>query len=326
MSHSSSLPSLPEIDSLLTPQATAGVDPTPERRAEILQAVADSSHDAVLALDRDGHVRVASARAVLVLGYSERALRGRPFSALVVEPRRGELDALVRRAVAGADVFQHDTEAQHRDGRVIDVVVNLAPLRATASEEIVGVSVIVQDITERKLLERELRHRSERDPVTGLYNRRHLELELYRAARLAERHGDRGAVILLDVDDFKAVNDTRGHLGGDQALRDLGEAISATVRDSDIVARLGGDEFAVLLPSVDRSGAIAAADKVLEATRAALSGWKSSVSAGTACFDREYGFELRRVVGAADQALYRAKAMGGDRVEIATADDFEQKD
>jgi diguanylate cyclase (GGDEF)-like protein/PAS domain S-box-containing protein len=290
----------------------------------VLRAVADCSHDALFALDRDGRITVTSARAALVFGHSEDAMRDRPLSALVIEPRRDELDALVRRALGGADVFQHDTQARHPDGRMVEIVINLAPLRATAGEEIVGVSVIVQDITERKLLERELRHRSERDPVTGLYNRRHFELELYRATRLAERHESGGAVILLDVDDFKVVNDSRGHLSGDQALRDLGEAIAATVRDSDVVARLGGDEFAVLLPNVDRSGAIAAGKKVLEATRAALRVWGSSVSAGTACFDRDDGFESLRVVGAADHALYRAKRMGGDRMEIAIADDFAQ--
>ena len=310
----------PETDPLLSYPPTESADSAPERRAELLRAVADCSHDALFALDRDGRVTVTSARAALVFGYGEAALRNRPLSDLVVETRREELDALVRRALGGADVFQHDTMARHPDGRIVDVVFNLAPLRATAGEDIGGVSVIVQDITERKGIERELRHRSERDPVTGLYNRRHFESELQRALRLAERHGNPGALILLDVDDFKAVNDSRGHLSGDQALRKLAEAITATVRDSDVVARVGGDEFAVLMPSVDRSGAIVAVERVLEATRAALRVWSASVSAGTACFDRDGDFEPRQVIGAADQALYRAKAMGGDRMEVAVGD------
>ena len=315
----------PETNPLLPYPPTESAESAPERRAELLRAVADCSHDALFALDRDGRVTVTSARAALVFGHSQLALRDRALSDLVVDSRRDELDALARRALGGADVFHHDTEARHPDGRIIDVVINLAPLRATAGEQIRGVSVIVQDITERKRLERELRRRSERDPVTGLYNRRHFEGELQRASRLAERHGDPGAVILLDVDDFKAVNDSRGHLSGDQALRELGEAITATVRDIDVVARVGGDEFAVLLPSVDRSGAIAAGKKVLAATRAALRAWSSSVSAGTACFGRDGDFEPRQVIGAADQALYRAKAMGGDRMEVAVGDDGRQE-
>src|SRR3954452_2354813 len=242
-------------------------EPAPDRRATTFQAVADSSHDALLSLDCDGLMTVISARASLVIGYSERALLGRPLSVVVLEQHRAATDALVRAALEGADVFQHDTEVRHRDGRVMDVVVNLAPLRGPDGDRIVGASAILQDITERKRLERELRHQSERDPLTGLYNRRHLEIELHRAARLAERHGHGGGVVMLDVDGFKRVNDTRGHPCGDQLLRDLAGALRRSLRDSDVAARLGGDEFAVLLPQTDRRGAGATADKVLAVTR-----------------------------------------------------------
>ena len=293
-------------------------DSTDHRRAATFMAVADCSHDAVLALDGAGRVAAVSARTVLVLGYSERALRGRPLGAVVVPERRAELDGLVRQALAGADVTQHDTQARRRDRSIIDIVVDLAPVPGSPGDGVVGVSAIIQDITERKELERELRHRSERDPLTGLYNRRRFDIELHRAARLAGRHGQGGALILLDVDRFKSVNDTHGHPGGDQLLRDLARALTTSVRDSDVPARLGGDEFAVLLPNTDCAGALSAAHNLLESARAALCAWDASVSAGTACFGRDTAFDPERALTAADQALYRAKASGGDTVEGCT--------
>jgi diguanylate cyclase (GGDEF)-like protein/PAS domain S-box-containing protein len=282
-------------------------------RADRLVAVVDSSHDAVLALDRHGCVTAISARAELVLGYSERALSGRPLSVVVLEHLRAETDAMVRAALDGRDVFQHDTQARHRDGHVVDITVNLAPLRMGA-HGIAGVSVIVQDITERKRLERELRHRSERDPLTELFNRRRFDTELQRAVRLAERHGDSGAVVLLDLDDFKLVNDTRGHPAGDRLLRDLAVALAHSVRETDVVARLGGDEFAVLLLNVDEPGATAAAEKVLAATSTALRDWEAGVSMGAARFGPETTFDPEAVLVAADRALYLAKGSGGNRL------------
>ena len=279
--------------------------------------MADSSHDALIALDRDGHVTAMSARGELVFGYSERALLGRRLSgAVLAEPRRDEFDAHARSALDGADVWQHDTQARRRDGALIDVTMNLAPLRATPGGDVVGVSVIVQDITQRKALERELRFHSIRDPLTGLYNRRHFELELHRAVRLAERHRHDGAVVLVDVDRFKIVNDSRGHSSGDELLRALAGALSRSVRDSDVVARIGGDELAVLLLNVDRAGAAATAGKLLEAAREALSRWQTSVSAGAARFGADATFLPENVLIAADQALYRAKATGGNLLDV----------
>ena len=278
--------------------------------------MADSSHDALIALDRETRVTATSARAELVLGYSERSLLGRPFDGVVIESRRDDLSALVRAALEGADVFQHDSQTRRRDGSLVDLVIDLAPLREAPGGEIVGVSAILQDITERKQLERELRFQSIRDPLTGLYNRRHFELELRRAVRLAERHGNAGAVMLVDIDRFKVVNDSRGHPVGDEVLRDLASALAGSVRDSDVVARLGGDEFAVLLPNVDRAGAAATADKLLAAARSALEPWRSSVSVGASHFGPGATLDSKRVLASADQALYRVKAAGGNLLDL----------
>jgi diguanylate cyclase (GGDEF)-like protein/PAS domain S-box-containing protein len=288
-------------------------EPADAARAARLQAVVDSSHDAVILLDAEGLVDTVSARTSLVLGFSERALVGRPLDVVAGEGQREDLTALVRSALEGADVFQHDTVARHRDGRPVDVVVDLAPVRAPDGR-VAGVSVIIQDITERKRLERALRHQSERDGLTGLYNRRHFEVELHRAVRLAERHGHGGAIVVLDVDRFKQVNDGQGHPAGDRLLRALAGALAASLRDSDVAARLGGDEFAVLLPIVDPEGAAATAQKLTDGVRAALRPWGTSASAGVAWFGPRA--EPEQALAAADRALYRAKAAGGDALDV----------
>jgi diguanylate cyclase (GGDEF)-like protein/PAS domain S-box-containing protein len=284
-------------------------------RASVLGAVADSSHDAIFSLDPDGVVRTASARSELVLGYSERRLTGRKLSTITVDDdARDQLDGLVRAAARGKDVFQHDTMARTRDGRVVDVTINLAPLRPVGGEEVVGVSVIIQDITGRKQLERRLREQAERDALTGVFNRRRFEADLHREVRLAARHEHAGGVVLLlDVDDFKRVNDTWGHAGGDDLLRTVAHELTTSLRDTDLVARLGGDEFAALATNVEPAARGAIADKVLAGQRRSLARWGATVSVGTAHFAGGHRESASEILAVADAALYAAKAAGGDR-------------
>jgi diguanylate cyclase (GGDEF)-like protein/PAS domain S-box-containing protein len=281
----------------------------------------DSSHDAVMSLDGEGLVTTVSARAEMVLGHSGHGLVGGALSATVVEEAREELDELVRVALGGKDVFQYDTQARRRDRRLIDITIDLAPLRPSRDGSVTGVSVIIQDISARKRLERQLRHQAERDPLTGLYNRRRFEGELYRALRLAQRHDQTGAIVVMDVDRFKAVNDTHGHASGDKLLKDLAYAMRTVLRETDLPARVGGDEFAILLPNVTDGAAVHTAERVLAATRPGVERWEASMSAGVACFGGASGLDAERVVAAADGALYRAKASGGNRVAVAASAD-----
>ncbi len=297
--------------------AFADAEHVGDPRAVSFLAVADSAHDALISLDAEGIVRTVSARAELVLGAGEPSVIGQRLAALVPQSHGAELDAAVDRAFGGADVFQHDTKIRHRDGRVVDITVDLAPVYAPENQRIVGVSAIVLDITERKRLELLLRDQSERDPLTGLYNRRRFESALHQAVRLAQRHGQGGAVVLVDVDRFKQVNDTYGHQSGDRLLRELAGALTSSLRDSDLAARLGGDEFAVLLPSTDPRGASRVARKIAAAARAALREWSSGVSVGVASFGPGGILDPELALRAADQALYRAKATGGGALDVA---------
>ena len=125
----------------------------------------------------------------------------------------------------------------------------------------------VQDISERKHQEAELRWQAERDSLTGSVNRHRFDQELARCRNLADRHGVASSVILLDLDELKAVNDTFGHGGGDEALRRVAEVLIAEVRVTDIAARYGGDEFAVVLPHTSRAVAARLADRLVSSSR-----------------------------------------------------------
>lgn len=165
----------------------------------------------------------------------------------------------------------------------------------------------------------QLERLSTTDELTGVYNRRHLSRRLEEEARRAARDGTMLALVLLDVDNFKAINDRHSHVAGDQVLARIAGVLAETVRRSDVVARWGGEEFALLLPGCG----IAEASRVAEKARAAIAGndWSDAapglavtVSIGVACL-REAGSDTLELVRLADRRLYGAKRAGRNRIE-----------
>lgn len=184
----------------------------------------------------------------------------------------------------------------------------------------------VQDVTERKRFEEQLRYIADHDSLTGLANRRRFREELESHLALLRRYGGSGAILLIDVDRLKAVNDTRGHSAGDVVLRRVAEAMRTRVRTTDLVARLAGDEFAVLLPNAEPEEA----ESVAEALIARLAGEEVaglgvSISVGVAPFGGPEIGSTEEIMAVADAAMYRAKQRGGAVVELAPkkADDLD---
>ena len=124
-----------------------------------------------------------------------------------------------------------------------------------------------QDITERRRYETQLRHMADHDPLTGLLNRRSLERELASHVARVKRNGATGAVLMIDLDNFKYYNDSQGHSAGDELIVRIGRALQVRLRETDVLVRLGGDEFAVLLPAEDHETAAIVADDLLELIR-----------------------------------------------------------
>lgn len=174
------------------------------------------------------------------------------------------------------------------------------------------------DVTEHRLREQRLRHLADHDPLTGLLNRRGFTRELRRHVSRLKRYGAKGALVMLDVDNFKAYNDTNGHAAGDELLCAIGTAIAGRLRAGDVVARLGGDEFAALLPEATPEQAETVAAALLESVRAAGRDRSPRVSASAGVFSFERGESLELLsdesaLVAADLAMYAAKNAGRDR-------------
>ncbi len=184
------------------------------------------------------------------------------------------------------------------------------------------VAMLVQFATHAALALRNARLLAEReraaamDGLTGLANRREFDTVLAREVNRCERTREPLSLIVFDVDHFKNVNDTRGHLGGDEVLRAIGSVLAGAVRDMDLVARYGGEEFAVILPRCDQHDAIRVVERVTASMKepSELQGVTLSSGIATIPFNADSGLSL---VAAADEALYESKRAGRDRYSVS---------
>jgi diguanylate cyclase (GGDEF)-like protein/PAS domain S-box-containing protein len=199
-----------------------------------------------------------------------------------------------------------------------------------ANEELPRAVVIsISDVTERRRFEAELRFLADHDALTGLPNRRRFHEELSRHLAFTARYGGDGAALLLDLDNFKYLNDTQGHKAGDQYLVTLAGVLQERLRQTDVVARLGGDEFGILLPAAGPVQARKVAEAIQQAVREhapVLEGQpvKLSTTIGIACFGR-VATEPEELMAAADMAMYEAKEAGRDRIGMATAESVDER-
>ncbi len=159
-----------------------------------------------------------------------------------------------------------------------------------------------------------------RDPLTGLNNRAALDLALEREVEQASRLGTPMSLLILDTDGFKEVNDTHGHIVGDRVLRAIADALAKTVRNTDAIHRYGGDEFVVTLPSADAQGALCVAERIrttVESLRITQGNVHIMASVSVGLAEHRPGEGFAELFQRADQALYRAKELGRNRVVVA---------
>lgn len=164
----------------------------------------------------------------------------------------------------------------------------------------------------------QLHHLSITDGLTQLHNHRHFQDRLKDEFRRAQRYDDPLALILLDLDHFKDVNDRHGHQAGDQVLRDVGQGIRGAVRDTDMLARYGGEEFAILLPKTHLAGALTVAERIWKSLSGLRMGPGSSIritaSLGVSGFPNRAVLSAEQLLRTADEALYRAKHEGRNKI------------
>jgi diguanylate cyclase (GGDEF)-like protein len=194
------------------------------------------------------------------------------------------------------------------------------PLCTARDEDAIGRAAILADTTAQARLLHELRQHADTDPLTGIANRRRflevLSQELLRAARYSLPL----SMLMVDLDDFKLVNDQFGHPTGDSVLCAAVTRMAACLRTSDLLARFGGEEFAILLPVTGPAGAMEAAERIRSTLRNAtvdVNGRSISITAsiGVASLDKAKDDQTEHLIEQADQALYLAKAAGRDRIE-----------
>ena len=220
--------------------------------------------------------------------------------------------------------FRTEKRYRHGAGREVWVSVHATLVRDADGDpsHILGQ---IQDITDRRGFEDRLQHLVDHDSLTGLFNRRRFEQELERHVTHTARYGAAGALLVLDLDDFKAVNDTLGHHAGDELIIAVAGLLRTQLRDSDVIARLGGDEFAILLPAgtVDEAAAVAA--KLVRAVReevtvpGARRSRRITTSVGVAPFASAEATG-EEVLVSADLAMYEAKEAGRDRHVVYAPD------
>ncbi|HEV3001207.1 MAG TPA: sensor domain-containing diguanylate cyclase [Solirubrobacteraceae bacterium] len=298
----------------------AGLEPyEPGFELAKLQALCFSNAPIGLAVvDQSQKIMVANSAFCALAGRSAEQLGGRHMDDLLAGDDRAAERAQRKRLLSG-DVqrYVRDLELQRPDG-------SSGWVRMTVvgdGENPVSLIYQVEDVAERRRYQEHLEHLVDHDPLTGLFNRRRFDRELEREVARAARIPDSGGALLtLDLDGFKAINDRFGHAVGDALLRGTAEALSARARETDVLARLGGDEFGLLLPGTDRGAAEHVAALVADVVagyelRVADQAARVTASVGVAMLGSITATEL---VALADEAMYQAKASDGDQVVVVS--------
>jgi len=194
------------------------------------------------------------------------------------------------------------------------------PLRA-ADRSITAIFISVQDVTDFVVYEHKLVQMAKVDGLTGVFNRRYLDIRLQEELERSKRHGNPLSILMIDIDHFKAINDTHGHLCGDFTLRKISELLQSTVRSSDILGRYGGEEFCCVLPETPLEQAVIFAERCREQVGTHLftcSDRPASVTISIGVTGQTRADSLETIVKRADDALYEAKRTGRNRVCIST--------
>jgi diguanylate cyclase (GGDEF)-like protein/PAS domain S-box-containing protein len=258
-------------------------------------------------------------------GYAQDELVGKTFQE-ITHPEDLDLDLqLVAQVLAGERrTFEMVKRYFHADGHIVWVQLNVSLVRDSAGEPLYFISQI-QDISERRQLEEQLMFLAGHDEMTGLLNRRRFREELERGVAYAHRYRHSGALLLLDLDNFKQVNDTLGHHVGDILVTEVAARLRERLRATDVLARVGGDEFAVFLPQATPAQAQRVAGELVEhiAGQPFLTDEatvETRASLGVALFEPgEEPSDPEALLMHADLAMYDAKQAGGNRFTVVRA-------
>ncbi len=314
------------LDNVRTPidrlrQARSVVSESERRHLALLE----TAPDAILVIDGAGSIQMVNERLEKMFGYSREELLGRNMDMLVPvkyrdkhrDHQRSYLDNPDFRPMAGKE----DLAGRRKDGVELPVDISLSSFQCS---EGVQITAFIRDVTDRRRIEADLRHRATHDSLTGLPNRALFQDRLAQAMVQAQRHQRLVAVILLDIDNFKSFNDGWGHNQGDQLIRELARRLCEVLRPDDTVARLGGDEFMLLLSDLGHMEDVGRVTEKIQQVfakpfRIANSEVFANSSMGITLYPMD-GDDVSTLIRNADVAMYRAKSEGRGGVRYFTRD------
>ncbi len=291
---------------------------------ERAEATLESIADAVICTDMSGNITFLNPIASGMVGWPLEAAVGRHLSETFriadATSRQPILDPMAKAASENlTGTLPSNCVLIHRDGREVFIEDSVAPIHDREGT-VTGAVIVFRDVSAARARSKQMAHLAEHDSLTGLPNRSLFCDRVGQAICLARRHRGQAAVLFLDLDGFKQINDSLGHAAGDKLLRSIAKRLLACVRDPDTVSRYGGDEFALLLQDVHRpQDAAATALRVLRALGASHSvdGQKVHVTAsiGMSIYPAD-GFDAETLIRNADTAMYRAKKNGCQSCEF----------
>ena len=273
----------------------------------------EGSPQAIMILDTKGTVIDVNKGFESLFGYEARKIRGKYAQNVAIPQERiEEHDTFCQWVISGKSL-QRETYRSKRDGSVIPVFLLGYPIRV--NQRVEGIFYIYQDISQQKAFEAELHHKAFYDSLTGIPNRALFMERLGRALERSRRRPDYSfAVLLADLDRFKGINDSLGHLFGDQLLIDVSKRLQSCIRTVDTVARLGGDEFSILCEEFgDSQEVIEIADRIQQASKQPfrIKGHQVHITASVGIvLDTRYYSNAEDILRDADIAMYRAKEQG----------------
>ena len=283
--------------------------------------------DAMIAKTLNGTIVSWNSAAERMFGYTAQETLGHSILAIVPKELVGEESAILDRLARGHPIQDMRTVRLHKSGMRLAVTMTISPLRDRVGE-VIGVSSIVRRPVHLTAHSLELLRLAYQDPLTTLSNRTHLLDRLDQTMRRHERTGYYGAIVFIDLDNFKQVNDNAGHAAGDHVLIQCARRMQSVLREYDTVARWGGDEFVILIEDLDNDPveSLNKAHSIASKLHRALQDpyvyqahrYVCNPSIGVTCF-LALGYPLQQVIEAADQAMYQAKLEGKNRLHIDTS-------
>lgn len=275
------------------------------------ESLLDTAQVIILTQNGEGEISTINHYGEVLTGWHEEELKGKRFFEVACPVRPGEqhVAQMLRDVAEGRqEQLLQECALVHRDGTEREIVWSHTRLTGMAGQLL----SVGMDITERKRAETRMVWLAEHDQLTGLANRQYFQRELEQTLAMVRRTGRSGALLYLDLDGFKYVNDISGHQAGDALLRMVGEEMSAIIRDVDLLARLGGDELGILLHECDQAGAVEVAEKInrrlAEMKFPGLgAAFHVSASIGIVMFPTE-DMDAKQVLASADIAMYQAKS------------------